>query len=82
MWISTFRLNLAVWCVFLLLWITFFTLAGGDLGAGSLWHTLGGWSGLATGFLALYVSFAEVTNATFRRVVIPLGSPILTGFAG
>jgi succinate-acetate transporter protein len=33
--------------------------------------------GLVTGIAALYVSFAEVTNATFNRNVIPLGTPIL-----
>src|SRR5690348_3573948 len=32
MWIPTFRANFTVWSVFLLLWITFFLLAGGDLG--------------------------------------------------
>jgi succinate-acetate transporter protein len=77
MWIPTFRASLAIWTVFLFLWITFFLLAGGDLGMGSSWHTAGGWFGLITGVDALYVSFAEVTNATFDRTVVPLGSPIL-----
>lgn len=77
MWIPTFRASLAIWTVFLFLWITFFLLAGGDLGMGSSWHTAGGWLGLITGIDALYVSFAEVTNATFDRTVVPLGAPIL-----
>ncbi len=77
LWVSTFRKNLALWGIFLLLWITFFLLAGGDLGMGSGWHALGGWFGLATGVLALYLSFAEVTNETFGRTVIGVGSPIL-----
>jgi len=77
MWIATFRSNLGVWSVFLLLWITFFLLAAGDLGFGAGWRTLGGCVGLVTGVDALYVSFAEVTNATFNRNVIPLGAPIL-----
>jgi uncharacterized protein len=77
MWISTFRSNLGVWSVFLLLWITFFLLAAGDLGMGLGWRIAGGWVGLATGIDALYVSFAEVTNATFGRTVIPLGAPIV-----
>jgi hypothetical protein len=76
MWIPTFRASFAVWTVFLLLWITFFLLAGGDLGGGPGWHTAGGWVGLITGLDAMYVSFAEVTNATFGRVVVPLGSPL------
>jgi succinate-acetate transporter protein len=77
MWIPTFRSNLGVWSIFLLLWITFFLLAAADLGMGAGFRTAGGWLGLATGLDAMYVSFAEVTNATFGRAVIPLGSPIL-----
>jgi succinate-acetate transporter protein len=75
MWVATFKSNKGVWSVFLLLWITFFLLAAGDLG----WATgkmIGGWVGLATGIDALYVSFAEVTNGTFGRAVLPLGTPI------
>jgi uncharacterized protein len=75
MWVATFRSNKGVWSVFLLLWITFFLLAGGDFG----WapgRVIGGWFGLATGLAALYVSFAEVTNGAFGREVIPLGTPI------
>jgi uncharacterized protein len=75
MWIATFRANFAIWSVFLLLWITFFLLAGGDLGLGT--GPLGGWMGLLTGLDALYVSFAEVTNGAFGRNLIPLGSPIV-----
>lgn len=77
MWIPTFRLNFTLWSIFLLLWITFFLLAGGDLGMGASWHKLGGWFGLLTGVDALYLSFAEVTNATFARPVIAVGGPIL-----
>jgi uncharacterized protein len=77
MWIATFRTNFALWSIFLLLWITFFLLAGSDLGMGSGWHTLGGWVGLATGLDALYLSFAEVTNATFGRKAIWVGGPVL-----
>ena len=75
MWVSTFRSNRALWCVFLLLWITFFLLAGGDFGLGT--GRIGGFVGLACGAAAMYVSFAEVTNGTFGRAVLPLGSPIL-----
>jgi len=77
MWIATFRASLGVWSIFLFLWITFFLLAAADLGMGAEWRTAGGWVGLATGVDALYVSFAEVTNATFNKNVIPLGAPIL-----
>lgn len=79
MWIPTFRLNLCLWSIFLFLWITFFLLAGADLGMSSGWRTAGGWLGLLTGLDALYVSFAEVTNATLNRAALPLGAPILRG---
>lgn len=76
MWVATFRSNKGVFTVFLLLWITFFMLAAGDFGwaAGK---TIGGWVGIATGVAALYVSFAEVTNGAFGRIVLPLGDPIV-----
>ena len=75
MWVSTFRSSRALWTVFLLLWITFFLLAGGDFGFGT--GRLGGWTGLLCGLVAMYTSFAEVTNGTFARAVLPLGEPIV-----
>jgi hypothetical protein len=78
MWIPSFRLSRCLWSVFLFLWITFFLLAGGDLGMGPGWRVAGGWLGLLTGLDALYLSFAEVTNATAKRTVLPVGRPILT----
>jgi succinate-acetate transporter protein len=75
MWIATFRSNKGLWSVFLLLWITFFLLATGDFGVAA-GKTMGGYVGILTGLDALYVSFAEVTNGTFGREVIPLGKPI------
>lgn len=58
----------------LLFWAFVQSLEKGVIGnAGA--HTgivkLGGWIGLATAFAAWYASFAEVTNATFGRVVFP-----------
>jgi uncharacterized protein len=76
MWIATFRSNKGVWGVFLLLWITFFLLGAGDLGVAAA-KPLGGWCGIATGALALYVSFAEVANGAFGREVLPLGTPMI-----
>lgn len=78
MWIATFRSNFVLWTIFLMLWITFFLLAGGDLGMGARWHTAGGWVGVLTGIDALYLSFAEVANATFGSTVFPVGKPIFT----
>jgi uncharacterized protein len=78
MWISTFKSSKAVWTVFLLLWITFFLLAAGDFGMAPA-KTLGGYVGILTGIAALYTGFAEVTNGTYGREVIPLGSPFYKG---
>jgi succinate-acetate transporter protein len=75
LWIVTFRLNKAVFSIFLLLWITFFLLAAGDFGYGT--GKIGGYFGLVTGLDALFVAFIEVLNAVAGRVVIPLGDPIL-----
>ncbi|HET7649985.1 MAG TPA: acetate uptake transporter [Gammaproteobacteria bacterium] len=73
MWVSTFRLNRALWLVFLTLWITFYLLGLGMLtGAAWLSH-LGGWVGLLCGLLAVYTSFALVTNATAGKTVMPVG---------
>lgn len=73
MWISTFKLNKALWWVFLTLWITYFLLGFGALfGAGAL-SVAGGWVGLLCGLLACYTSFALVTNTTFKRTVLPVG---------
>jgi len=79
MWISTFRINMALWLIFLTLWIAFFLLAGGDLGMGAGWRHAGGWDGILCGILALYLSFAEVTNAVAGRAAIPTGGPIMRG---
>lgn len=74
MWIATFRLNRALWLVFLTLWITFVLLGIGDaFGAASI-GIIGGYAGIICGGLAMYTSFAEVTNATFGEVVVPVGA--------
>ncbi len=73
MWISTFRINKALWWVFLTLWITFFLLGIGDAMAVPFIATIGGWVGILCGGLAMYTSFAEVTNHCFQREVMPVG---------
>ena len=39
--------------------------------------TLGGYVGILTAIAALYGSFADVVNASFRRVVLPVGKPFV-----
>lgn len=75
MWVASFRLSKAVWWVFLTLWITFFLLGFGTLLGVHGLSLAGGWLGLICGLLAMYTSFALVTNATFGRTVVPVGAP-------
>jgi succinate-acetate transporter protein len=75
MWIATFKLSKALWWVFLALWVTFFLLGFGDLLSAPLVHQAGGWLGLVCGLLAMYTSFALVTNSTFGKTVLPVGAP-------
>jgi hypothetical protein len=74
MWVATFRLTKALWCVFLTLWITFFLLGFGDLLGAHRLTQAGGWIGLFCGLGAMYTSFALVTNSTFGKTVLPLGA--------
>jgi len=78
LWISTFKLPRILFAVFLTLWVTFFLLGlGAALGMPML-GKLGGYLGLVCGTLAMYGSFAIVTNTTFGREVLPIGAtPIL-----
>jgi succinate-acetate transporter protein len=71
MFVASLRTTAAVAVVFILLAITFIVLGIGNASGTSGIVKLGGWIGLATALAAWYASFAEVTNATFGRVVLP-----------
>ena len=66
--------------VFVLLTLTFVALTIGWLSESvvafaansNAWIHLGGWLGLLTALAAWYASFAGVTNATFKRTVLPV----------
>lgn len=75
MWVSTFRLIRILFAIFLTLWIAFFLLGAGTLLGNAQLSLAGGWIGLVCGALALYASFALVTNSTFGREVVPVGTP-------
>jgi hypothetical protein len=70
--IPALRVSAAVLTVFVLLAATFFILGIGNAGGHENIVHIGGWVGLATAAAAWYASFAGVTNATFRRVVLPV----------
>jgi succinate-acetate transporter protein len=71
MFVASLRTSAAVAVVFFLLALTFIVLGIGNSGGNESIVKLGGWIGLATALAAWYASFAEVTNATFRRTVLP-----------
>ena len=72
MFVASLRTTAAISLVFLLLAITFIVLGIGNAGGNTSIVKLGGWIGLATAAAAWYASFAEVTNATFKRIVLPV----------
>jgi succinate-acetate transporter protein len=72
MFIASLRTTAAISLVFLLLAATFIVLGIGNAAGTDSIVKLGGWIGLATAAAAWYASFAEVTNATFKRIVLPV----------
>jgi len=78
LWISTFKLAKIIFSIFLTLWVTFALLGFGFIyGDQGLVHA-GGWLGMVCGSLAMYGSFAIVTNSVFGRNVVPVGErPVL-----
>ena len=80
MTVASLRTSGAVCLVFVLLTLTFLVLTIGffsesvtDFEKNSNgWIHFGGWLGLLTALAAWYASFAGVTNATFKRVVMPV----------
>jgi len=73
MWVATFRLPRLLYLIFLTLWVTFFLLGGGAVLAVPMLSHFGGWVGIVCGSLAMYGSFAIVTNSTFGKTVLPMG---------
>ena len=74
MFVASLHGTRAVQVVFLLLAITFLLLAIGAwdwFGAGSNLTKFGGYVGILTAAAAIYTSFADVLNATARRVILP-----------
>jgi uncharacterized protein len=72
MFVASLRTTAAVALVLVLLALTFLVLGVGNAGAHSGIVKVGGWIGLAAALAAWYASFAEVTNATFGRTVLPV----------
>ncbi len=71
MTVASRRTTGAIFGVFVLLSITFVCLTVGALSETVGWTKIGGWLGLLTALGAWYASFAGVTNATWKRPVLP-----------
>jgi succinate-acetate transporter protein len=71
MFIASLRTSAAVALVFILLAATYIVLGIGETSATTGISRLGGWLGILTAIAAWYASFAEVTNATWDRQVLP-----------
>ncbi len=72
MLVASLRTNAAVAAVFLALTVTFALLAAGALDQSTHITHVGGYVGMVTAALAWYASFAGVTNATWKKVVLPV----------
>jgi uncharacterized protein len=71
MTVAAVKVSGAVLAVFASLALTFVLLAAGELGQSVGIGKAGGWFGLLTAVLAWYASFAGVTNATWKRALLP-----------
>ena len=69
--IAALRVSVGVLAIFVLLTVTFVLLTIAAFETNKTLNQVGGWFGVATAAVAWYVSFAGVTNETFKKTVIP-----------
>jgi uncharacterized protein len=72
MTVASLRVSGAVAAVFLVLLATFVCLTIGSCAGDVTMTVIGGYLGIVTAALAWYASFAGVTNATFKKTVLPV----------
>jgi hypothetical protein len=73
MFLCTFASPRALQLLFLLLTITFILLGIGNSGNDSGIVHAGGYFGIATGAVALYIATADIMQALYKRSVLPVG---------
>jgi succinate-acetate transporter protein len=73
MFLCTFASPKALSLLFLLLTITFILLGIGNSGDSSNMIHAGGFFGIATGAVALYIATADIMQAVYKRSVLPVG---------
>jgi succinate-acetate transporter protein len=72
MTVAALRTSGALLAVFAFLSATFIVLTVAEFAQSTSATKVGGWLGLVTALLAWYASFAGVTNATWKRSVVPV----------
>jgi succinate-acetate transporter protein len=73
LFLCTFASPRALQLLFLLLTVTFILLGIGNSGAHSGIVHAGGYVGIATGAVALYIACADIMQAVYKRSVLPVG---------
>ena len=73
LWFASLKLgNRMLSLVLLTLWIAFLLLGLSHLLNMDILHTIGGWIGMLTAFLAFYVASADVINEAHGKTVLPV----------
>lgn len=73
LFLCTFASPRALQLLFLLLTVTFILLGIGNSGASNSMIHAGGYVGIATGAVALYIACADIMQAVYKRAVLPVG---------
>ncbi len=73
LFLCTFASPRALQLLFLLLTVTFILLGIGNSGGNASIVHAGGYVGIATGALALYIACADIMQAVYKRSVLPVG---------
>ncbi|MGB8602213.1 MAG: acetate uptake transporter [Rhizomicrobium sp.] len=73
LWVGSFKRTRLTVTIFLAITITFFVLAAGLLLVAPWLTRIGGYCGMICGTLALYGSFAAITNDSYGHRILPLG---------
>jgi succinate-acetate transporter protein len=73
MFLCTFASPRALQLLFLLLTVTFVLLGIGNSGGHTSIVHAGGYVGIATGAVALYIAAADIMQAVYKRSVLPVG---------
>jgi succinate-acetate transporter protein len=72
LWIAAIKIDIHHNLLFLFLAITFAFLAYGNWGAGHAHAVkIGGWTGLATAVVALYIAAKTLINEAWGKVLLP-----------